>query len=111
MQAPEHPVQRYIWKHLAGVQQDIDDAGMRARAEDDEPLPLHVDRHIAFVQDQGIRLPRLIHGPSAEMIRTALFKARYPRNLTTHVEAILEEKPRGAAVDHLRTVRRELLRG
>src|SRR5262249_8970753 len=60
---------------------------------------------------QGIRLPGLIHGSSTEMIRTAFFKARYPRNLTTHVEAILEEKPRGAAVDHLRTVRRELLRG
>src|SRR4030095_11998347 len=75
MQAAEYSVQWYIWKHLAGVQQNIDDAGMRTRAEDDESLTLHVDRHVAFVQDQGIRLPWLIHGLSAEMIRPALFEA------------------------------------
>ena len=39
MQAAEYAVQWHIWKHLAGVQQDIDDAGMRARTEDDEPFP------------------------------------------------------------------------
>src|SRR4029453_17720635 len=109
MQAAEYTIQWYIWKYLAGIQQDIDDARMRARTEDDEPLPLHVDRHVTFVQDQGIRLPGLIHGLSAEMIRAALFKARYPGNLPAHVEAIFEEKPRGTAVDHLRAVRCEFL--
>src|SRR5262249_47960609 len=49
MQAAEYSIQWYLWKHLAGVQEDIDDARMRARTEDDESLPLHVDRHVAFV--------------------------------------------------------------
>src|SRR5438874_13809772 len=86
MQAAEHSVQWHIRKYLAGVQQDIDDARMRARTEDDESLALHVDRHIAFVQDQGIRLPWLIHGLSAKMIRTTLFEVRYPGNLAAQVE-------------------------
>ena len=38
MQAAEHSVQWYVWKYLVGIQQDIDNAGMRARTEDDEPF-------------------------------------------------------------------------
>src|SRR4029453_10427047 len=110
MQAAEYSIQWYIWKHLAGIQEDIDDARMRARTEDDEPLPLHVDRHIAFVQDQGIRLPWLIHGLSAKMIRAALFEARYPGNFAAQVEAVLEEQLRITTIDHLRAVCRECLR-
>src|ERR671925_491382 len=100
MQAAEDAVQGYVWKHLAGVQQDIDDTRMRARTEDDEPLPLHVDCHIAFVQDQGIRLPWLIHGLSAKMIRAALFEARYPGNLAAQVEAVLQEQSCVTTIDH-----------
>src|SRR5262245_32802136 len=87
MQATEHSIQWDSWKRLTGVEQDIDDAGMRTRTEDDESLSLHVNRHIAFVQDQGVRLPRLIQSPSAEMIWTALFEARYPGNLAAQVKA------------------------
>src|SRR5215510_9700852 len=110
MQAAEDSVQWYICKHLAGIQQDIDDAGMRARTEDDEPLPLHVDRHIAFVQDQGVRLPWLIHGPFAEMIRPAFFEARYPGYFAAQVKAVIYEQAWVTTIDHLRAVRCECLR-
>ena len=55
---------------------------MRARTEDDEPFPLHVDRHVAFVQDEGIRLPGLIHGSSAEMIRMGVERYALVRGLS-----------------------------
>ena len=71
---------------------------------------LHVDCHIAFVQDQGIRLPWLIRGLSAKMIRAAFFEARYPGNFAAQVEVVLEEQPRITTIDHLRAVCRECLR-
>ena len=48
--------------------------------------------------------------PFAEMIWTALFKARYPGNLTAQIETIFEEQPWSTAVDHLCAVCRESLR-
>src|SRR5262249_52780557 len=87
MQAAKYTVPWYIWQYLTGIQEDIDAASMRARTKVDEPPPLHVDRPVAFVQEQGARLPGLIHGPFAEMIRAALLEGRYPGNLAAQVEA------------------------
>src|SRR5215475_15230289 len=110
MQPPDDSVQRHAGKRLPRAQEDIDDAGMRAHAEDDEPLPSHVHRHVALIHDQGIWLPWLLHGPSTEMIRTALLEARHSRDLAAEVEAVVEEQPRIAVVDHVRAVGRERLR-
>src|SRR5215467_11765261 len=109
VQTPEHTVQRHTGKRLPRAQEDINDASMRAHAEDDEPLPSHVHRHVALVHDQGIWLPWLLHGPSTQMIRAALLEARGSRDLAAEVEAVVEEQPRVAVVDHLRAVRRERL--
>src|SRR5215813_9136143 len=105
VQTSEDSVQRHTGERLPSAQEDIDDAGMRAHAEDDEPLPSHVHRHVALVHDQGIWLPWLLDGPSTQMIRAALLEARHSRDLTAEVEAVIEEQPRIAVVDHLRAVR------
>src|SRR4030095_13271217 len=110
MQSPEHAIQWYIRKHLTGIEEDIDDTRMRTGTEDDDTLRLHMNRYVAFIHDQRIRLPWLVGGPSTEMIRASFFKARYPGNLTAHIETIIQEKPRCTAVDHLRTMRQKILR-
>src|SRR5215472_10085214 len=109
VQPPEDSVQRNAGKRLPRAQEDIDDAGVRAHAENDEALPSHVHRHVALVHDQGIRLPWLLDGPSAEMIRAALLEARHSRDLAAEVEAVVEEQPWITVVDYLRAVRRERL--
>src|SRR5262249_13187498 len=90
MEATEHSVQRDIRKRLARAQQDIDDASMRAHAEDDQPLAFHMDGQVALVQDQGVRLPWLIFSPSTHMIRPSPLEARHPRNLPAEIEAAVQ---------------------
>src|SRR5512132_4430037 len=110
MQSPEYAIQRDIRKHLTGIEEDIDDTRMRTGTEDDDALRLHVNRYVAFIHDQWIRLPWLVGGPSTEMIRASFFKARHPGNFTAHVEAVIQEKPWFTAVDHLCTMRQKILR-
>ena len=45
VEAAKHAEERDVRKPCLGVCQNIDQAGMRARGEDDLPLADHVDRH------------------------------------------------------------------
>src|SRR5258706_4757328 len=73
-------------EELADIGTDIDDSGVRAGAEDDQPLPADMGHHEALIHQEGIGLPgRLAIGP-AEMIGASGLEEGYPRDLTAVIE-------------------------
>ncbi len=83
---------------------DVDDARMRAGAEDDQPEITHVRHQHALVHQQRIGHPGGIGAGPAEVIDAALFERRDARNLATVIIVVVEQEPGLGPVDHLRAM-------
>src|SRR5579885_129458 len=75
VQAAERGMDRRVRKLLSHVEQDVDDSRVRARAEYDHPLVLHVHRKVALVHDERVRFPFLRRAASAQVVGPSLLEA------------------------------------
>src|SRR6516225_4420613 len=92
MQSSHHAVDRNTGEQPLHLGADIEDARMRAGADDDQSLIAHMDHKHAFVHQQRIRLPRRIRAGPTEVIDAALFKGGHPRNFAAVVEMAVEQQ-------------------
>ena len=111
MQAAHHAVDRDIRKQMPHLGADIDDAGMRARAQHNQPQILDMGHQHALVEQQRIGLPRSIRTDTAQMIDATLFKNAPPWDLAAIVEMAVEQQSCGRVVDDIGALRRHLFGG
>ena len=110
VQAAHHAMDRDLGKQMPHLGADIDDAGMRTRAEHDQSQILDMGHQHALVEQQRVGFPRGVRSGPAQMIGATLFKSAPPRDFAAIVKVIVEQQARGRIVDDLRTQGRHFVR-
>src|SRR5262249_34264809 len=93
VQPAHHAVDRNVRKEFSGMQAHVDDAGMRARAEDDQSQIAHVCYQHAFVHEQRIGLPGPARRRSRQMVDATFLERCRPRYLAAQVEVAIDQQP------------------
>ena len=89
MQASHRAVDRDIGKQVPHLGADVDDAGMGACAEDDEPEVAHMGDQHAFVHEQRVGLPGAVGARPGEMVGPTLLECGQPRDLAAILKLLL----------------------
>ena len=99
MQAAHHRMNGRLGEQAADLRADIDDAGMRAGTEDDQPEVAHVHDQHALVHQVGVGPPLLLVVQSAKMVLASGLERRDPGNLAAVVEMAVEQGALPAVID------------
>src|SRR5215470_16607319 len=75
MQTSHDAIDRNVREEVSRMRTDVDDARMRAGAEDNQPQLPHMSNEHALVHQERIRLPRSIGTGSTEVIDTSFFES------------------------------------
>src|SRR5262249_4510198 len=90
MQPSHNGMDRGVSEKAPGVRAHIDNARMRAGAEDDQPQPPDPGHEHALVHQQGVRLPRSLRSAAGQMVVAALLEGGDPRNFSAVIEVAIK---------------------
>src|ERR1700731_3926886 len=91
-----------VWIKAADVGADINDSGMRARAEDNQSQMPDMGHERALIHKEGIWFPSGIGTSSAKVIDAAFLKTAHARDLATVIKVSVEQQSFFGIVDHRR---------
>ncbi len=111
VQPADHAMDCSIGEKAANLGADVDDAGMRARADDDEPQIADLGHQHALVEQQRVGPPRGVGAGAAQMVDPAFFKGAHPRDLAAQIKMSIEQQARRRVVDDCGAQRRHFGRG